>query len=587
MDFDDDLYVLPEWRGIPATIVLINIMEDIKTKVIAYTATGRLIRQYMRNGNTHLLGVFFYGLDNTDSSDNVATIQGLLEVIPLSLPNLEDYKKFKSLNLTSYQESKELKLSDVLWHCSKVFANCKKQLLSRKIIMLTQLHKSPMMTDQIPTLKRVKDLVDSNIEICIVNISEEEYKIDPFYINFIKESMKGEDVIIPKPVFDSCDIENQLYRESHRHMAVANLNFEIGDGFSIGVGVYTLLKKSGHTYHKKADLDRVTNAIVSSVTKTVKVTADDDYEDSGSSKQLPLLKSELLFYQEYGGERVEFTEKEMKCMKNSFGPPMLKLLGFKPAVIICKEKWFLKMGYFLFPNEKIVEGSTVAFKALHKACSDMNMVAICVLCPRVNARPAIVGLHPCKNPLELSVEIGFDVIHLPFVENVRGLNIQDETESVQTAHKVVMKDLLNCLQFNYKPDMFENPKLQAEYRAIEAIALEDEDIEPFNDTTKPNLERFQDIKEDLFEELFGPFGALCIKRISANNTGSSSSIIKRAKVDSIDNDLLKLRVEGKLVHAYTVAQLKQILHQKPINGLPALTGLKKNDLIELVYKYFG
>ena len=39
------------------------------------------------------------------------------------------------------------------------------------------------------------------------------------------------------------------------------------------------------------------------------------------------------------------------------------------------------------------------------------------------------------------------------------------------------------------------------------------------------------------------------------------------------------------VNKYTVQQLKDILKFKDDKSLPALTGLKKQDLVELVYKH--
>lgn len=577
MDSDDEFAEVPTYRGIPATIILINILEDNNVVELAHDATCRLMRQYLRSASSQVLGVYLYGVEDTNAPQSLIDSPGVQEIIPLSLPTLSDFKKLKDCEVSSFKKVKELKLSDILWHCSKTFANYKKQISSYKVIMLTQLKIPPVLTDHTPTLKRVKDLIDSNVDVEILNIAEHEYEIDPFYMNFLKEACKGQDPVLPKHIFDSVELEKLMHKKSYRRLAVSNVSFEIAEGFAIGVGVYSLIKKSGYTHHKKINLDRESNALVSSVSKTSKIITDSE----DPPKELPLLKSELLFYQEYGGERVEFSSNEMKEIKNPFGPPMMKLLGFKPANIICKEKWFLKMGYFLYPNEKIIEGSTIAFKAMHRACSELDMVAICVLCTRVNARPTIVALNPCKNPNGLDVEVGFDVIHIPFIENVRDFNIEDDdVSSVEPAHKIVMKDLLKSINFDYKPDMFANPKLQSEYSAIEAIALQEDNIESFVDTTKPNSACFQNLKEELFEEMFGTFGDLAIKRSAAKSSNYSN---KKAKLE-IDNELFQYRLSNKLIEKYTVQQLKEILQFKDIKGLPALTGLKKADLVDLVYE---
>ncbi|XP_047536070.1 X-ray repair cross-complementing protein 6 [Vanessa atalanta] len=585
MDSDEEIDFQPSWRGVPGTIILINAFENSKHNIFAtvHVATCRLIRQHLRSSSSQNISVCIFGTEETTAS--AFDSKPVVEIIPLTSPSLDDYNKLKNSDITSFKEAKELKLSDVLWHCSKTFANCKKQLSSRTVIMLTYLDTPPIGVDQKPTLNRAIDLVDASINIRIINVSQHEYKIDTYYEKLLTIANRGLDFVMPKPIWDSEEIEKLMYQESHRHLAVAKINFEIGENFNIGVGLYTLLKRPGQNGKTKVNLDRDTNTVLTSMTKTMKVTLEDG-EDS-QPKQIPLLKSELLHYQDIGGERIEFTDSEKKLITNPFGPPMLKLLGFKPATIVCKEKWYLKMGYFLFPNESIIEGSTVAFKALHRACKDMDMVAICVLSPRVNAKPLIVALSPCSRPLNLDVEVGFDVIIIPFVESVRELNINEDDEneaspSVEKAHKRLMSNILNKITIDYKADMFINPKLELEYRAIEAIALEDDDNEPFIDTTKANPDKFKDIDEDLFEELFGPFGALSIKRTASSSTQSGT---KKQKVDDIDESLLSARLQNEKVNEYTVPQLKQILKYKDIKNLPALTGLKKSELVELVYKH--
>ncbi|XP_045778043.1 X-ray repair cross-complementing protein 6 [Maniola jurtina] len=591
MDSDDENDYQPSWRGVPGIVILINVFENSKHNIfeIAQIATCRLLKQHMRSSSSHHIAVCLYGSE--ESSTSKFDVKPVTEIIPLSVPTLEDFKKFKNMTKTSFTEAKEFKLSDVLWHSSKMFLNCKKQLSSRSVIMLTRFDIAPVVLDQKPTLNRASDLIDSNIDIRVINISDQQYVIDTFYEKFLKIANRGMDYVVPKPISSPIEIEKLMHQESHRHSAVAKLNFEICKDFNIGVGIYNLLKRPGQNNKKNVYLDRESNAVVTSVTKTVKVSIDatEIDEDNSQPKEVPLIKSELLYYQEFGGERIEFTDKEMKTIKNPFGPPMMKLLGFKPARIICKEKWYLKMGHFLFPNEKTIEGSTVACKALHKACADMEMVAICILCTRVNAKPVVVALSPCVRPLNLDVDVGFDIIHIPFVESVRDVNINEDEDNVESsvvcieqAHKSLMKDILNELTVEYKPDMFEDPKLQSKYRALEAIALDEEDNDPFVDTTIPNPERFENIRDDLFEELFGPFGDMSLKRTAEKQASNGG---KKQKVEDIDEDLLDLRLKSKKLNDYSVAQLRQILRFKQIKGLTGLTGLKKRELVNLVYEH--
>ncbi|XP_063385834.1 ATP-dependent DNA helicase 2 subunit 1 [Cydia fagiglandana] len=587
MDSDEEIDNAPSWRGVPGCIVLINIYDPSKygTAKVAHAATCSLIRQNLKFANSNHIGVCLYGTE--DSNSSAFGIKSVVDVCPLNTPSLEDFKKLRSLEIKTLKQAKEFKMSDVLWHCSKMFANCKKLLSSRTVLILSRLDEPPIASDQKPTIKRVNDLVDSNIEVKFVNISQLEYKIDKFYKNFLFEASKGKGVIIPKIVWECKEVEELMYQQTDRHLAVAKLSFEIGDGLSIGVGVYNLSKT--HQYQKTTALHRADNAILTSVTKTVKVTQRPDNSeamdvDGDGTVQMPLLKSELLYYQEYGGERVEFTDNEMKSLKNPFGPPMMKLLGFKPSHVLCKEKWFLKPCQFLFPNESIIEGSTVAFKALHQACLEMSMVAICVLSTRVNSKPKIVALSPCSNPLGNDVEMGFDVIQLPFMENVREVPIinDDEDREVSRVDKSFMKDVLNTVRCDYHPKMFENPKTQALMRAVEAVALEEDAVEPFEDTTKPKPKVFEDVKADLFEEIFGPFDPQATKRYGPSSSGPAA---KKARLEGMDAEaILNHRLRNKEVQDYTVKELRELLKSK---NTPALTGMKKTELVDLVYQFYS
>ncbi|PZC83161.1 hypothetical protein B5X24_HaOG208634 [Helicoverpa armigera] len=595
MNSDEENENLPEWKGIPATIICINSYgpSALNSAQVAHTATCRMMRQYLRISSSQLIGVCLYGTEGSNTS--VFGIKSVEEIFPLSSPTLKDYKKLQNIEISSLKQAKELSLSDVLWYCKKAFASCKKQLSTRTIIMLSRFDLPPLQSDEKPALKRVVDLVDSNIGIRLINVAETDYDVHPFYAIFLNEANKGEDVALPKAIWDPKEVEHIMYQQAHRNLPVSRLSFEIGDGFAIGVGVYSLLKDYGQTTQKSSDLERDTNAVLTSVNKTMKVKIDNDEnmdvdEAEQESRPVPLLKSEQLHYVNLGDENIEFTEEEKMTLKNPFGPPMLKLLGFKPASVIYKEKWFYKTGYFLFPSESTIEGSFAAFKAFHQACAETNKVAICVLCTRKNAKHNIVALSPTSHPLGLNVDIGFDVIRIPFVENVRNIPVfeEDEQEPICPTNKNVMMDILNNLKFDYSPGMFENPKLQSQYKAIEVKALEEEeDNEPFIDTTKPDIKRFQGLQYDLFYELFGPFSAKAIKKATSSRDGGPERKKTKLTDGLIDEELLQERLDNQRVKDYTVSQLKDILKSKDIPGLPALTGLKKDELVKLVYRYYN
>lgn len=570
-------------RGIPASIVLINSFDPNSTNVseVAHKATCELVRHHLRTNSLQLLGVTFFGTQVTTSSTSY-NVQCVTDIFPLTSITTKHYNDLKNTDISKIQQSKELILSDVLFHCSKIFSNCKRQLSSRIIFILSSFDVPPVKQDQLTTLELVKDLVDLNIEIRMINISQTQYEIDPFYNKFLKEANKSLNVKIPEPVWSHETILIQMLAESDRYLSVASLKFDIGNDVSIGVGVYKLLKGHTQTHSKSTNLDRDTSDILNSVVKTVKVNLEGaDTNTNEEQREVPIIKSELLHCQEYAGERIEFTDSEYKLITNPFGPTLLKLLGFKSILVIRKEKWFLKNCYFLFPNERSIEGSTVAFKALHQACIETKVVAICVLSTRVNAKPLIVALSPCSYPLGLDISIGFDVIPLPFVENVRDLPAIEENEDTKITEdqKNIMSNIINNLKFDYQPSMFEDPKLQKLLNIIEAKALELANVE-FNDTTLHGDEHFESIDNEQFYELFGPFNVVPAKRAMV---AKETNGCKKLKTENIDENLLSDRVTNNEIGKYTVPELKQILKCK--NASEALTGLKKQELVNLIYKY--
>lgn len=586
---------VPSWKGVSGTVILVNLYDPLHlgTAITSYKATCDLVKSYLRETSAELLGVCLYGTDYTSAS--LLGMEGVIQVFPLTAPTLDDYKKLQNVNIASSGQAKDLKLSDALWHTSKMFANCKKLLATKTVILLTRMDLPPVQPDQKPALKRVVDLADSGIHVKIINVSENNYIADKFYKNFVTEAHKGVEYEMPVHVWDHADIAKLMYHDSHRHIAVARLSFQIGEEFSIGVGVFGLLKSTSSVEPKKVLAHKETNQIVTSTITNYKVTTatdaevvegmDLDGEPAPQTKEVPLLKSELLYYQVFGEEKIQFTVDEMKTLKNPFGLPMMKLLGFKPASILCKEKWFLKSCQFLFPSESLIEGSTIPFKALHQACTEQSVIAICVLCTRVNSRPFIVALSPCSRPLGLHVKIGFDLIYIPFVENIRNVPNKVCEDEVQEAHKIVFKDIIKNLTFDFKSDTFENPALQSLYCAIEALALGKDEIEHIVDTTKPDKNKLKNINAELFEELFGPFGVAAVKRPLATRDNNAGG--KRGRsYENVDEHLLQTRLDDRLIHKYTVTDLKKILNNCPnADNIPALTGLKKDELVQMVYMH--
>lgn len=585
MSDEEESVILP-WKGKPATIILINAFGGTNTAERALVATCQMFRRYLRASSDQLLGVCIYGVEK--SSTSLLETKSVIDLTPLNEPTLENLKIIQNFNLNTLVTSKELVLSDVLWHCQTLFTNLKRQISSSNIIILSRLEIAPTKTDEEITLNRVRKLVDLQINIKLINISENEYKIHNFYKDFIVEASRSKDILLPMPLWDPNEIELLMVQHSNRHLAVAQINLNIGDDVSIAVGVYNILKSYETTKPKTVKINRYTNALVKGFNQKMKMSEkldeDMDVDDEEKYTKAPLLKSEILHTKVFADKTICFTDDEMKMIRNPFGPPIIKLLGFKPANYMSKEKWFLKSGYFLYPNEKEIEGSTVTFKALYKACDEMSVVAICMLCTRVDYRPQLVALLPCSQPFNLKVDIGFDVIPIPFKENLKDVPVPDDDDNDDEndkRHKTIFKNLFNNLLFDYKPDLFENPRLQNIYQALEVKKIGC-DVEPFTDSTERNSETFDNLEDDVFYEYFGPFGPVAAKRDLSSKSESAVNS-KKSKIEGYDENFVQERISNYTVDKFTKSDLIEILKRHGVEKVSST--LKKPELVKLVYSH--
>lgn len=598
MDSDDEREEPSfSWQGSSGSIILINCFEpaSLGTTKVAYEATCELVRRIMRQSSSNLIGVCLYGTQ--DSTTTGLAVPNMVQILSLASPTLDDFKKLLSEKIEKYGQTNDFKLTDVLWHCSKMFKQCSKRLSEKSVLMLTRLDVPPTNLDAAKihqTCKRVMDLIHLGIDLKIINISEDKYDIHPFYQELLEAANRNNSIInIPEPVWNIEDICKLMQQHTHRHLALARLTFDIGDDLCIGVGVYKLVMPCPKP--KSMRISSSTNEILATSNKVMRTAVDEPLpETSGESsqngmpKEVPLLKSETLYYQIYGNEKIEFTQNELEKVKNPFPPRMLKLLGFKPLHTLSKEKWFLSPCAFLFPNESIVEGSTVAFKALHEACMETSMLPICVLCSRANSKPKIVALSPCMKPVGLNIDIGFDVIYIPFLENVKNIIgvIDDEPVTIDDGHKKFMKDMVKSLKFDFKSDTFENPVLQSMYRAIEALALEEEELQSYCDTTQKEPTHFQHIDAQAFEELFGPFGAIAPKR-PATSKGDGPASKKAQEPVEMDDEVFESRLHSSSLHKYTKKELNDIIKWKNIPAKGAISTFNKDKLVGIISSHFN
>eukprot|EP00741_Cyanophora_paradoxa_P000203 tig00000402_g197.t1 len=259
------------------------------------------------------------------------------------------------------------------------------------------------------------------------------------------------------------DLKNRVRRKLHKKRVLMKLALEIAPNVEIGVNLYGLITDAKTPAHSW-------------------VTAGEEAKDVKTEMQyLGSVGEELADFQlsqmmEFGSELVFFEKEEVKKLKD-FGPPGIKLIGFKPRSSL-KIHHNIRPSSFIYPNNETVEGSITAFAALHAKMLELDKIAICRIISRFSKYPRLVALLPqqVKEDEETGCQVhppGFHIIYLPFADDIRKLNVEDgpkaTTDQVDKAKKVIKAFTL--AEFDCRN--FDNPALQRHYDVLQAEALDE------------------------------------------------------------------------------------------------------------------
>lgn len=95
---------------------------------------------------------------------------------------------------------------------------------------------------------------------------------------------------------------------------------------------------------------------------------------------------------------------------------------------------------------------------------------------------------------------GLNLIFLPYADDLRdldtvkGAELNSETEPSRV-HILTAKRMINAMSTDFDAKNFENPDVQMFYSSIQALALEQDEIEQVEDHIQPDLEGLGEISE--------------------------------------------------------------------------------------------
>lgn len=539
-----------------------------------------VIQNKIISSDKDLFGIVFFG---TDKSQNPMDFKNICILHELGLPGAEKVLQLEKLLEapanddfeTKFGHSGTVSVADALWTCSNMFSNCSQKLGYKRIMLFTN-NDSPHGDDAQLTRQAVakaEDLRQNGIDLELMHMKQHE---KPFNVKTFYEELMYADEDEQTGIADAAEKFDELLRrvraKHHKKRALSRIPLTLGEGLSISVGVYLLVRYASRPSAVK--LYKKTNDELKTVTKSF-------LKETGEI----LMPQDMKKSQVYANKSIGFETEEVAQMK-LFDKPGFQLMGFKKKELI-KPYFHIRPAQFIYPDESSVIGSTCMFTAMLRKCLEKEVVAICKYIPRKNTPPRFVALWPQKEELDehniQAVPPGFHVIFLPFADDFRKLNIEKDAPRATVDQIDKAKELLKKLQFAFRSESFENPVLQQHYANVEAMALDRDSPEEVTDFTLPDEERIekragqlaQEFKDLVFPDDYEPG--------SKRKGGGGGAGGKVAKVDDLEKiDIKKEAEEGRL-GKLTVPMLKEFVKKLNIKS----AGTKKADLIDAISDHFG
>jgi ATP-dependent DNA helicase 2 subunit 1 len=266
----------------------------------------------------------------------------------------------------------------------------------------------------------------------------------------------------------------------------SNLPFEIGPGFKISINGYNVIQKQKPARSTWIYLNDEKAQIVKAETTKF---------EEGAGREVK--KEEIKRAYKFGGAEVYFTPEEQKELKN-FGPPVLRIIGFKPQSLL--PDWAsMNKSTYIYPSENDYIGSTRVFAALWQKLLKDKKMGVAWFISRKGASPLLVAILPSAERVDENtggqvIPQGLWLYPLPYADDVRQL--PDLPDPVRAPDKLIteMRRVLQQLQLPkavYDPSKYPNPSLQWHYKILQAIALEEDMPDTPEDKTVPKYKQIQ------------------------------------------------------------------------------------------------
>ncbi|CAG0905272.1 unnamed protein product [Cyprideis torosa] len=573
--------------GRDVTIFLIHITkkmlnpaeEDGTDDPVLSTSFRAILSAYKNAIYSQVKDIYSVVQFGSKETKNVHNVEGVSVLFPPEVPSDEVILTLHSYEKNGHVIFSELNdkttVSDALWVCQDLFRKLSVRLADQRIVLITA-EDEPHSADSAlarQARQKTKDIRENGVRLEVVPWGP-AFQLDKFYRGLL-DLAPGEEQARGVSTFQS--LLQRVHRPFYKSRTGARVTLDLGDGKTrIGVGIYQLVrpKKIPHSGYVKRD----TNEDVQAVQELIHV-------DSGQK----LKSADIIKYQEFADQKLIFKPTEVKKIKAVFPDLGLKLLGFKPLSHF-NWAWHLKNPSFIYPDESKIKGSTSLFAALLSRCLARRVYPVVWYCPQEHSNICLAALYPQAEEIDEAgwqmVPPGFHVFPLPFLSDFRELpegvarsTCPDKvTGEEEEAAGAVVKSLFRVkLNLN----KFENPALQQYWTHVEALALNLDKAEEFEDYTIPNDEIIESRSQEAvqaFKEVVGIDEAYDPKQILA---ARAPATLKPVPSES----QMKVDFEQRRLKKHNVQVLKDFLISM---GCPSgdLKKMTRKRLMERVEIYF-
>ena len=618
---------------------MFNIIQDTtlnqKTTPLStlLKVTENFLKTKIISNQNDLFGIVLF---NTEIKNNEMDFDGVNALFKIEAPNALNIKKIKmmaqncdpEINKDKYQDElntifKPLEnnkinfLNNAIWYVHSILKNYEKKNYKRRIFLFTD-NDDPItnLQDKNVLIQRAKDMNDSDIifELFPMNFNDKPFNLNNFYAHIIPANQDddldggNENIFGIQQCNDRLrELTKRIRQKEMKKRTLGKCPFFLTNNTKIYMNIYSCIKKSnkGRVYN----VDAKTNKLLKSVTSLI-------CKDTGGE----LYPEQVGTYQLYGNKKIIFTKEEMNKIK-FLEEPGMKLMGFKSIERI-KPYYNIRESYFIYPNELYSNGSSKLIDALIKQMLNKNKCAIVKFIAREGSVIKLCALIPQAEKYDedyFQTPPGFNMIVLPWADDIRSnadimARNPKEMPLPNDNQNELAKKIIKKMNISFDCRAFENYELQKFYATLQALALDEPNIEPVEDTMQPNEEGLEKVLDGLDEEfrkaVFGNYGGKPEEvmekynkgnknksRSKGNNSKSSRSQSKKRKKKEVDDeikdaieeenvftdDYIKKMAKNNKLEKLKVDELKNICRNRNINT----KGLKKADIISKIKNYLA